>query len=318
MTKKKRKTKKTKKKGKPKFPFILIATLLIAAALAAYMFLSPLSMVGKVLFQPVKTSSYPNVEKELFGAKREDVFFKTAGGVKLHGFYFKKPGAKYTFILNHGQGGNIGAHMGLVKTVLLNNQSVLTYDYEGYGISDGAPSLAGLLEDGKAAFDFLVQQKGISPKEIIEYGASMGTGVASTIALTKGAAAVILIAPYTSMNELAKQKFPYLGLYHDVFFPRPDIGCESFVRYNRSVPVLIIHVEKDDTIPLSHSLELAKLNSRFTRLSVLPERHHGDFSTEELALQIGVFLEQELFVPKSEEVLEVDRKNNAEKTEESK
>ena len=158
MTEKKKKRKKRRKKKK-KPPYILFGFGVLILLGCIYLFFSPVSVVNKFLFNPMKATAYPNIPAELLGAKREDVTFKTHFGAMLHGIYFEKPGAKYVAILHHGHDGNISEHMGLVKTILLNGQSVLTYDYEGYGISNGSPSLAGIVDDGRAAVDFLVQSK---------------------------------------------------------------------------------------------------------------------------------------------------------------
>lgn len=308
--KKKTKTKKKKKKKlkKRKFTYILASLGFITVLALAYVLCSPLAIAGRMIFHPERPKDYskksikelksanvyPSIPAEVLGAKREDVLIPVSNGETLHGIYFNKPGSKYTFILHHGQGGNVSKHMGLVKTVLLNGQSVLTYDYEGYGISSGEPSISGLIEDGRAAFDFLVRKKSVNPRSIVQYGASLGTGVASNTALTKGARAAVLIAPYTALKKLAIERLPYLSIYPDVFFPKPDIGSRQFFIFNRSSPILMIHGDKDHTIDISHSKKLKDIARKRAKLVVIPGKHHGDFSTEELAKEIGLFIDEYL------------------------
>lgn len=285
------KSKKKKQKLSPRQQrFMLLGLLGLAIILCLYFFFSPLSMVNSQLFHPTKAASYPDIPDDLLGAKREDVSFKTPAGVKLHGILFEMPGAKYTFLLNHGWGGNLSTHMGLVKTVLLNGQSILTYDYEGYGISDGVPSVAGLVEDGAAAFDFLTNEKGIKPDRIVLYGASLGSGVAGTVAMIKPPAGVMLVCPYTSLKRLARETLPYLNLYPDFLFPQPDIGSETFLHYNAVTPVMIVHGVEDRIISVQHSKDLNAIRPYKTTLVLEKDKHHGDFSTPVLAKHVCEFL----------------------------
>lgn len=284
------KKKKNKKSKKSKIPFKILALLLLVIVVSAYLLLSPLSIVNFALFKPEKAYSYPRIPEQLLGAKRRDVTFKSGSGVKLHGIYFEMPGATYTAILNHGQGGNLSSHLGLVKSVLLNGQSVFTYDYEGYGISGGVPSVAGLVDDGESAYDFVVKKLGVKPNKVIQYGASLGTGVASSVSLSRTPAGLVLVCPYTSLRKLACERYPYLNIYPEFLFPQPDIGSVTFIKHNMVVPVQLIHGTQDKLINISHSNELKDLSHFKAQLAVKEDRHHGDFSTNELALLFGQFL----------------------------
>lgn len=57
---------------------------------------------------------------------------------------------------------------------------VLMFDYRGYGLSEGSPTEAGLYEDVRAAFDWLVDE-GISSENIIVYGFSLGSAPATDL-----------------------------------------------------------------------------------------------------------------------------------------
>ena len=121
--------------------------------------------------------------------------------------------------------------------------------------------------------------------------------MAAQVAFTKGAAAVILIAPYTSLKTLAKETYPYLNLYPDFLFPQPDIGVYDFFTRNISVPVLCIHGQDDKRISVSHTKLLEKtFGKRTADYIIVPGKHHSDFSTEYLATEIGTFLKDALGV----------------------
>ena len=58
---------------------------------------------------------------------------------------------------------------------------VLSFDYRGYGRSDGIPTEAGLYEDAVAAYSYLTRA-GVLPTHIILAGQSLGSAVAVELA----------------------------------------------------------------------------------------------------------------------------------------
>ena len=58
--------------------------------------------------------------------------------------------------------------------------NVLAIDYRGFADSTGTPSEAGLGQDGRAAFDWLLSN-GARPEDILIMGHSLGTGVSSQL-----------------------------------------------------------------------------------------------------------------------------------------
>lgn len=55
------------------------------------------------------------------------------------------------------------------------NCNIFSYDYSGYGVSNGKPSEKNLYADIDAAWQALRTRYGISPENIILYGQSIGT-----------------------------------------------------------------------------------------------------------------------------------------------
>ena len=58
--------------------------------------------------------------------------------------------------------------------------NVLAIDYRGFAESSGEPSEAGLVRDGRAAWDWLISQ-GAKQEDILIMGHSLGTGVTSQL-----------------------------------------------------------------------------------------------------------------------------------------
>lgn len=205
--------------------------------------------------------------------------------------YFHNPESKYTFLLHYGQCGNLVQNIGLTKLVLNAGYSVLTYDYDGYGMSEGYPSCRRLKLSGLAANDYLVKSLGVKPEYIIQYGVSLGTGVASTVANERKCAGVFLISPYTSLEDASKDVLPHLNLYPKSMFPETELGSKQFVVANKSVPVFMWHGKLDRLIPVSHAKKLAKLSNGKATLLIGEKLHHGDFAVNEMSERVREFVE---------------------------
>ena len=97
--------------------------------------------------------------------------------------------------------------------------------------------------------------KGIQDKNIIIYGESLGTAIATEIAQNKKYAGVILESPFTSMINLGKKYYP--------FFPVSFLLKDKFESYKKinkiSVPILIIHGEVDKIVPYSMGKKMYEL-----------------------------------------------------------
>jgi len=116
--------------------------------------------------------------------------------------------------------------------------------WRGFSGNKGKPSEEGLYKDGKGAINWLVN-KGIKQENIILYGESLGTGVATHLAQNKKFAGIILETPFTSMIDAAKNFYPYIPvslLLKDKFDNKEKMK-------NINIPILIMHGEADQIVP---------------------------------------------------------------------
>ena len=118
--------------------------------------------------------------------------------------------------------------------------------WRGFSGNNGKPTEKGLYDDGKSAIDWLAK-KGVREKDIILYGESLGTGVATHLAQNKNFAGIILETPFTSMIDAAKKFYPYIPvklLLKDKFENKKNIK-------NINSPILVMHGEADQIVPFS-------------------------------------------------------------------
>ena len=157
---------------------------------------------------------FPTAEIDMtpsaLGLGYDDVFFSTANGNLLHGWYVPGSG-KGTWLWFHGNGGNIGHRV--TELALLHHRlgvGVLIFDYQGYGRSEGRPSEAGTYQDARAALDYLQQRHGQILGPVVYYGHSLGTAIAAELAVERPPGGLVLVSPFTSAGDMSSRAFPWL------------------------------------------------------------------------------------------------------------
>jgi abhydrolase domain-containing protein 12 len=111
----------------------------------------------------------------------------------------------------HGNAGHIaqGWRPDTYRNLALQpNTHVVTIDYRGFGHSTGAPTEAGLIADGTALANWVLQVARIPADRIVILGQSLGTAVASAVALNFIDPANQLVLQKDAFNPLT----PFLQL----------------------------------------------------------------------------------------------------------
>ncbi len=183
---------------------------------------------------------------------REDVQFGARDHCQLHGWFLpaekSAPRSNVVFLLMHGNAGNICHRLEFYKAWLSLGVNVFSFDYRGYGLSQGIPGEEGTFLDAEAAHAWLVA-RGFAPKSIIALGKSLGGGIASELALRAEVGALILQSTYTNIADAGADLFPFLPvrwvntIKYDTFSKLPRIH----------VPVMVLHSRGDKTIRFRHA-----------------------------------------------------------------
>jgi fermentation-respiration switch protein FrsA (DUF1100 family) len=113
----------------------------------------------------------------------EDVTFRTADGVDLHGWFLPAQGTPRGLVVHfHGNAANITAHVSLIEWLPRAGYHVLMFDYRGYGRSAGRVTRAGTIRDGHAAVDYARTRPEARDLPLFAYGQSLGGAVAVVVA----------------------------------------------------------------------------------------------------------------------------------------
>ena len=190
----------------------------------------------------------------------------SANGAKISARYLPNPKARFTLLVSHGNAEDLGdGHDWLLE---LNHAgfSVMAFDYQGYGTSEGKPSEKGAYEDEQAAYNYLRDKLDTPPDRIIIFGRSGGTGPAVHLAAEKPAAALILQSPFLSAFRV---------LTHIPILPFDRFPNARDIRKVRC-PVLIMHGTKDEVIPFWHGKKLFALAHEPKSFAAFPGAGHND------------------------------------------
>jgi len=209
------------------------------------------------------------------GVVVEDAEMRTKDGVKIHGWYFPTQDAQTTVLFFHGNAGNLSDRFHWMTKLAEIPAKVLIIDYRGYGKSEGSPSEEGLYLDAEAAWDWLVEEKGTRPEDIVIYGNSLGGGPAAELALRKSPKALVMMSTFTSAKDMAAKMFSILPVRG---FVRTNFASVDKVPRIKS-PKLFIHGELDDLVPFHMGVKLHEVALEPKTWLPLPRAGHNDITS---------------------------------------
>jgi len=202
----------------------------------------------------------------------KDVWFTTADGVRLHGWWVPQPGCP-TILWFHGNGGNISHR--LENLALLWHQvqvQIFIFDYREYGLSQGEITRAGTFLDAAAAYQCVTTSLKIPAGDLILFGRSLGSALALDQAVKNPARALILESAFTSSRDMMALYAPFLGSW----LPQGPAYDNLTLIPHLKVPVLIIHGEHDEVIPVDMGRRLYAAAPEPRELYIIPGAHHND------------------------------------------
>jgi len=178
-----------------------------------------------------------------------------------------------TIIYSHGNATDIGA-MNFLQAVLAKGLqcNVLMYDYSGYGASGGVALEENTYRDIKLVYKFTKEHvaSNADERKIIIYGQSVGSGPSCFLCAKKtNVGGLILHSPFMSgMRVLTPNR---LLACLDIF---PNIDRIKRVQ----CPVMIMHGELDEEVPISHGKALHRAVRKDLRRTPwwVPNRGHND------------------------------------------
>jgi fermentation-respiration switch protein FrsA (DUF1100 family) len=202
----------------------------------------------------------------------EDVGVETEDGERLHAWWIPAAQSPIGHVLFcHGNGGNVGdrvLHAALLHRAGLD---VLLFDYRGYGHSTGRASEEGTYRDARAARASLLDRPGVDAGRVLYVGESLGGAVAVALAHEAPPAGVVLVSTFTSVRDIARRHYPFVpaAAVPDAY---PSLRLVGELR----APLLVLHGDRDDLVPLMYGQELYDAAPEPKRMHVLAGVGHND------------------------------------------
>lgn len=205
----------------------------------------------------------------------QDVQLTSAGGARIHAWWMTpfdwEPG-RGALLYCHGNAGNLSHRgEGLRRWRDLLHLAVLIFDYPGYGHSSGVPTEAGCYAAAEAAYDWLTEVRKVRGQRLLFYGGSLGGAVAMDLAVRRPHRGLVLVSTFTSVADMAKQRFPWLPARWLLRTRFDNIGKIAACRR----PVFIAHGTADTIVPYAMSQRLFAAANQPKQFFPMPGYDHN-------------------------------------------
>lgn len=208
----------------------------------------------------------------------------TTDGETLNAWWLSRDDAKATILYFGGNGFLMVKALPWLTHYEKLPVNVLMFDYRGYGLSSGSPSVDGLIDDSRSAFTFLTDSLGVDEENIILHGHSMGSFMAGKMANETNAMAYILESPITNVSDWTGGLVPWLLKPFIRFSVDDAVGSQNNIINVRSaeIPLLIITGTDDQITPKAMAQKLyEESSSPSKRLKLIDGGGHNDLPESE-------------------------------------
>lgn len=213
-----------------------------------------------------------HVSPQAYGlAGVREIVITAPDGARVVAWYGTASPGQPVLLYFHGNAGSLASRSERIRKYHAQGYGIFMMSYRGFSGSTGQPSEAANLADATRAYQTL-RAEGVAPSDIVLYGESLGSGIATQIAAANPVAGVILDAPYTSMLDLARLHHPHLPA---ALFLKDRYSSAAAVP-RVTAPILIVHGEKDDVVPVAMGREMYRLANEPKTIVTYPMAGHSD------------------------------------------
>lgn len=177
----------------------------------------------------------------------------TADGQMIMGWYAKGKADKPAILFFHGNAGQIATFAPHLKAYTAAGYPVFMVEYRGFATSGGKLTEDTMYADAVSAFDFVKERLG--HHRIAVFGYSMGTAPAAALSGMRRVEALILAAPFYSLErEVGDKPVPLARMVL-----KNKLPSYKFVEKYKG-PLLIVHGSADKLIRPEHGKDLFALS----------------------------------------------------------
>lgn len=208
-----------------------------------------------------------------------DQMIETEDGEQINAWFLEHENPVATVVYMGGNGFLMIKSQPLIEAYSNIPVNLMIFDYRGYGLSSGSPSVAGIQLDAKTALNFAKESAQNTSERIFVHGHSMGSFLSAYLADTESVDGYILESPITEVDNWTKRLVPWLLRP----FIRFDIDSalseqSNLKRVERiDIPLLIMGGSDDEITPFRMAEEIEKRSaSSQKRLLKITGGTHND------------------------------------------
>jgi pimeloyl-ACP methyl ester carboxylesterase len=196
---------------------------------------------------------------------------QTSDGVTARALRFGPPStdAELTVVFFHGNGELAEDNVDIARALASHGYAVVLAEYRGYGVSRhaGKASERGLYADAEAILDAI----GAPAERVVLMGFSLGTGVVVEMAARGRGRGLVLLAPYTSIPDVAAHHVPVLPMRALMRDKLDSLSKAAAI----TLPVFVAHGDADTVVPFDMGETVAHTFPHGHFVAV-PGGHHTD------------------------------------------
>lgn len=221
----------------------------------------------KILFLPTEL---PQDYSYSFEYPFEELFLSPENGVSINALHFKAESPKGVILYFHGNAGDLSRWGTIAQHFVYLGYDVFIMDYRTYGKSTGPLNEQSFYDDAHYCYKFLLEQ--YPEEQIVVYGRSLGTGMATYLASKHQPKQLILETPYHSILDVAQHRFPLLPVSLLLKYKFPSYDYISDV----DCPITIFHGTDDSVVPYSSAQKLKSLAPSGTEFVTIDGGGHNN------------------------------------------
>jgi uncharacterized protein len=188
----------------------------------------------------------------------EEIRLETGDGEELNGWAMLHNDAKATVLYLGGNGFLMVKSKPVIEAYSNIPVNLVMFDYRGYGMSSGSPTVEGIRMDADTAMDFVKNKPELNGGPLIVHGHSMGSFLSAYLADTREIAGYILESPVTDVDDWTRTLVPWLVRRFVRFDIDPAVRSESNINrvQNIELPLLVMGGNSDEITPFEMAEKL--------------------------------------------------------------
>jgi hypothetical protein len=232
------------------------------------------SFQEKLIFLPTKLAED---HVYTFNADFDEIFLDTTDGARLNALHFYTDNPKGLILYFHGNAGDLSRWGEIVLPFVDLGYEVLVMDYRNYGKSTGELSEDALYQDAQLFYAYAMEK--YPEEQLLIYGRSLGTGIASQLSSKNQPQKLILETPFYSLLDVAQERFPFLPVS---YLLRYRIPSHEFLK-KVDCPIRIFHGTTDNVVPYASGEKLYdSISNGNKKMYTIPNGNHNNLSDFEI------------------------------------